>query len=74
MKSNSLGGNAHFVKFIDNRSRFTTVYLMRNKSEVFNNFREFEAMAKNMTGKRIKLLGCDNAGECTSKVFGEHLE
>ena len=69
MKSNSLGGNAYFVTFIDNWSRFTIVYLMRNKSEVFNNFKEFEAMATNMTGKRIKLFGCDNVEEYTSKVL-----
>ena len=47
---------------------------MRNKSKVVNNFKEFEAMATNMTGEKIKLLGCDNVGEYTSKVVGECLK
>ena len=74
MKSKSLGGNAYFVTFIDDKSRFTTVYFMRNKSEVFNKFKEFEAMATNVTGKRIRILRCDNGGEYTSKVFDEYLK
>ena len=74
MKSKSLGGNAYFVTFIDDWSRFTTVYFMRNKSEVFNKFKEFEAMATNVTGKRIKILRCDNGGEYTSRIFYDYLK
>ena len=47
---------------------------MRNKSEVFNKFKEFEAMATNMTGKRIKIMRCDNGGEYSSKAFDEYLK
>ena len=74
MKNKSLGGNTYFVTFIDHFSRFTTVYFMRSKSEVLNTFKEFEAMATNVTGKRIKTLRCDNGGEYTSRVFDEYLK
>ena len=74
MKSKSLGGNAYFLTFVDDKSRFTTVYFMRNESEVFNKFKEFEAMATNVTGKRIRILRCDNGGEYTLKVFNEYLK
>jgi len=47
---------------------------MRNKSEVLNKFKEFEAMATNVTGKRIKTFSCDNGGEHTSRVFDEYLK
>ena len=47
---------------------------MRNKSEVFNKFKEFEAMATNVTGKRIKILRCDNGGEHTSRIFDDYLK
>ena len=72
MTNKSLGGNAYFVTFIDDWSRFTTVYFMRNKSEIFNKFKDFEAMATNVTGKRIKILRCDNGREYTliPKHFG----
>ena len=74
MKSKSLGCNAYFVTFLDDWSRFTTVYFMRNKSEVFNKFKEFEAMATNVTGKRIKILRCDNGGDYTSRIFDDFLK
>jgi len=74
IKNKSLGGNTYFVTFIDDWSRFTTVYFMRNKSEVLNKYKEFEAMATNVTGKRIKTLRCDNGGEYTSRVFDEYVK
>ena len=74
MKSKSLGGNAYFVTFIEDSSRFSTANFMRNKSEVFNKFKECEAMATNKTGKRIQILRCDNGGEYSSKAFNEYLK
>ena len=35
---NSVGGSRYFVTFIDDYSRFTTVYFMKNRSEVLEKF------------------------------------
>ena len=40
MSSNSLSGYAYYVSFIDDFSRKTWVYFMKNKDEVFSKFKE----------------------------------
>ena len=50
----SLSGYAYYVSFIDDFSRKTWVYFMKNKDEVFSKFKEFKALIKNHTEKKIK--------------------
>ena len=73
MQTKSHGGNRYFVTFIDDKSRFTAVYFMQRKDQVFEKFKEYEAMVTNVTGKNIKILRSDNGGEYTSKVFVDYL-
>ncbi len=40
MNVNSLGGSRYFVTFIDGFSRYTAVYMMKNKSEVLSKFKD----------------------------------
>eukprot|EP00794_Sanderia_malayensis_P011553 gene11553-biopygen9222 len=63
MNEHSVGGSKYFVTFIEDFSRFTTVYMMKNKSEVLQKFKEFVALNENLTGRRIKKLRADNGGE-----------
>ena len=56
MNVNSVGGSRYFVTFIDDYSRYTTVYIIKHKSEVLEKFKEFVEMAENITGCRIKAL------------------
>ena len=49
--------------FIDDRSRFTSVYFLKRKSELFEKFKHFVAWAENLTGKRVKILRSDNGGK-----------
>ena len=65
----SVGGSRYFVTFIDDYSRYTAVYMMKNKSEVFQKFKEFVALSENSTGKRVKRLRSDNGGEYASEEF-----
>ena len=51
---------------IDDFSRKTLIYFMKNKDEVFSNFKEFKALIKNHTEKNIKTFRSDNGGEFTS--------
>lgn len=42
---------------------------MKTKDEVIDKFQEFKALAKNSTGKKIKVLRSDNGGDYTSNEF-----
>ena len=73
MQTTSLGGHQYFVTFIDDKSRFTAIYFVKRKYEVLQKFKEFEAMATNITGQKIKYLRSDNGGEYSSKEFNYFL-
>ena len=65
----SLGKSLYYVSFIDDFSRRTWVYFLRQKSEVFSKFKEFKALVENQTNKKIKVLRIDNGGEFFSREF-----
>ena len=69
MPVKSLAGSKYFVTFIGDRSRFTSVYFLKSKSEVFEKFKEFVAWTEDLTGKQVKILRSDNVGEYKSKEF-----
>ena len=74
MENKSLGGSRYFVTFIDDKSRYTAIYFMKQKNEVFEKYKEFEAMVENVTGKKIRALRSDNGGEYSSKAFNNYLQ
>ena len=47
MSSISLSGYEYYVTFIDDYSRKTWIYFLKNKSEVFRKFKEFKALIEN---------------------------
>jgi hypothetical protein len=59
----SLRKSVYYVSFIDDFSRNTWIYFLRNKSEVFDRFKEFKALVENQTEKRIKVLRTNNGRE-----------
>ena len=69
MSSSSLSGYVYYVSFIDDFSRNTWIYLLNNKDEVFNKFREITSLIKNHAEKKIKTFRSDNGGEFTSNEF-----
>ena len=74
MSVDSLGGHQYFVTFIDDYSRSCAVYLLKQKSEVFQKFKEFEAAVTNASGNSIGALRSDNGGEYLSTEFVEYLK
>lgn len=70
----SLGGGYYFVTFIDDASRYTWVYILKNKSEVFSKFINWKTLVENQYEKKIKILRTDNGGEYTSTEFEEYLQ
>ena len=65
----SLSGYEYYAIFIDYYSRKTWIYFVMNKSEVFGKFKEFIALIKNQSEKRIKALRSNNGGGYNSKEF-----
>jgi hypothetical protein len=47
MSSVPLSGYEYYVTFIDDHSRKTWIYFMKNKEEVFSRFQEFKALVEN---------------------------
>ena len=73
-EENAIGGYRYFVTFIDDKSRYTVVYLIHTKSEVLQKFKNFEALVGNKYQRPIKILRSDNGGEYLSKDFDEFLK
>jgi hypothetical protein len=63
----SLDKSVYYFSFIDDVSRNTWIYFLRNKSEVFHKFKEFKALVENQIEKKINLLRKDNGGEFYKK-------
>lgn len=74
MQVDSFGGQKYFVTFTDDFSRCCSVYFLKNNSEVFEKFKEFEALTTNQTGLTIGTLRSDNGGEYMSNEFQEYLQ
>jgi hypothetical protein len=55
---------ARFVLiFVDDFSRFTWIYFLRQKFEVFQHLKDFKALIETQSEKKIKVLRTDNEGE-----------
>nr|CAN77868.1 hypothetical protein VITISV_001383 [Vitis vinifera] len=59
----------YYVTFIDDHNKFTWVYFLRSKSEVFRTFTKFLAYVDNQFSTSIKSLRTDSGGEYLSTEF-----
>ena len=64
----------YFVTFIDDYSHCCMVFFLKHKSEVFEKFKEFEAITTNDSGCKIGRFRTDNGGEYISSEFEEYLK
>ena len=65
----SLNGSRYFLLFIDDLSRMTWVYFLKQKSEVATAFWKYKALVENQSGCKIKAIRTDNGTEYTSDQF-----
>ncbi|KAK3022873.1 hypothetical protein RJ639_045963 [Escallonia herrerae] len=59
----SKGGGRYMLTFIDDFSRKVWVYILKKKSDVFVQWKQFKMMIEKQTGKEIKCLRTDNGME-----------
>ncbi|KAM2234356.1 hypothetical protein EV2_013133 [Malus domestica] len=69
----SIEGFRYYVLFVDDYSRYSWIFPMKNKSEVFEIFVQFKAKVENMFNTSIKTLQCDEGGEYKSHCFQRFL-
>ena len=74
IKPNSFGKSKYFLLFIDDFSRKVWVYFLKEKSEVFENFKKFKALVEKESGLPIKAMRSDRGGEFTSNEFNKYCE
>ena len=65
----SVLGYRFYVIFVDDFTRFTWLFMLKHKFEVFTVFLHFKALVKNQFGSTIKTLRTDGGGEYTSNHF-----
>jgi hypothetical protein len=58
----SVGRFKYYMSFIDDFSKFIWVYLLKNKSEVFRNFHEFQTLVEQQFSKKILAIQTDLGG------------
>ena len=66
------GGYEHFITFINDRSRYGYIYLMHQKSDSFEKFKEYKTEVEKQLGKPIKTIRSDRGGEFLSNEFIDH--
>ena len=66
-------GYKYYVTFIDDHCRYTWIYFLKSKYEVFSMFQKFYQMVSTQFQKSIKILRSDSGGEYTSTEFNNFL-
>ena len=74
VNTKSLGGAQYFLTFIHDKTRYTWVYFLKTKDEVFSKFLEWKAKVEKSLGKEVKVLRTDNGGEYTSRDFEAYMK
>jgi hypothetical protein len=68
-------GECYYITFTDDKSRFSVVMLMKQKSEAFSCYLEYEKYLKNQKkDARIKTIIFDGGGEYNSNEFESYLK
>jgi transposase InsO family protein len=73
MRIMSAGGAYYVLTFLDDFSRKSDVYLLKNKSEVFEKFRMYKSRVERETGRQIKVLRSDNGSEYINNKMDSYL-
>ena len=71
--TSSWNGQQYFITFIDNYSHYDYFYLIHEKSQSLDVFKNFKAEVENQLSKKIKAVRSDHGGEYYGRYdgFGE---
>ena len=66
--------NCFYVTFTDDYSRYEYIYLIKQKLETFEKFKEFKQEVENQLGRKINMLRSNQGGEYLSIEFHDYLK
>ena len=70
IKPQTYNGKRYFITFLDKATRYLEVKLLRNKSEAYESFTEFQNLTENNPkGYKIHIFASDNGGEFVNEKF-----
>jgi hypothetical protein len=58
--SNGLKGEKYFMLLVDDYTRMTVVFFLKNKSEAYENFKIYKEMVENEMDSKIKCFRSNN--------------
>lgn len=74
MRISSNGGSNYFITFTDDRTRWTEVRFLKNKSQALEEFKAYKALVEKQHGMKIKSIQSDNGREFINKEFDSFLK
>ncbi|CAH9105932.1 unnamed protein product, partial [Cuscuta epithymum] len=72
-RAKSYSGARWFITFIDDHTRKTWIYLLKEKSEAAETFKRFYSMIQTQFQSQIQVLRTDNGKEYFNKILGNFL-
>jgi fructose/tagatose bisphosphate aldolase len=63
-------GQQYFITFIDDYSRYGYLYLLSEKSQALDAFKNFKAEVETQLGKKVKAVRSDRGGEYYGRYDG----
>ncbi|PPQ83525.1 hypothetical protein CVT26_004100 [Gymnopilus dilepis] len=69
----SKGGKRYYITFTDDCTRLTHIYLLAQKSEAFQSYKDYEAWVDTQLGAKVKVLHSDRGGEYMGKELTLYL-
>jgi len=66
----SWNGQRYFISFLDDYSRYGYLYLINEKSEFVDMFKNFKAEVETQLRKKIKCVRSNHGGECYGRYDG----
>ena len=74
MTEKSPGGSRYVLTFKDDASGYRHAYFLKEKSEVFGKFKQYERMVANKFGRAIRRVRSDNGSEFRNLAMDEYFE
>jgi transposase InsO family protein len=74
MEMPSIGGAKYYLTFLDDYSRMSFIYFIKEKSETFEKFKVFRSIFEKQNDVKIKTLQSDGGGEYIANVFKQILK
>ncbi|GBN86016.1 Retrovirus-related Pol polyprotein from transposon TNT 1-94 [Araneus ventricosus] len=74
MKVKSIGNMRYFITFIDDKTGWTEIRFLKNKSEAWEKFKEVKNLLEWQSGCKVKFLQSDRGGEYIGEKFDDYLK